>query len=256
MTGHFPDPKITEDLLHAYVDRLLPENQRAAVERHLQTAPDDAVRVADWQSQNRAMQELFPRDEAEARLRDLPLPTARLTRYWPRIAASAALLAIGLAGGWILRGPGPGLPLEMASLDALEQQARNAHLIYSVEVLHPVEVTVEDEVHLVTWLSNRLGAPLAAPNLSAQGYELIGGRLLPASDGPAAQLMYQDRSGARVTVFLTAGAVGVLASFRFSDEGAVASVAWEDERFGYAVVGDLDRDGLMALATEIYRQFL
>ena len=48
----------------------------------------------------------------------------------------------------------------------------------------------------MTWLSRRLGRQLTAPDLAAQGFDLIGGRLLPASTGPAAQLMIRIRAGA------------------------------------------------------------
>ena len=52
-----------------------------------------------------------------------------------------------------------------------------AHLIYANEKRHVVEVGADDEEHLVGWLSNRLGTELKAPDFSAEGYSLVGGRL-------------------------------------------------------------------------------
>ena len=81
------------------------------------------------------------------------------------------------------------------------QQAAVAHAVFQPEVRHPVEVTAAQQEHLVQWLSKRLGRPLKVPVLAAQGYELVGGRLLPGDDGARAQFMYQNSaaSGSRST---------------------------------------------------------
>ena len=47
----------------------------------------------------------------------------------------------------------------------------------------------------MTWLTKRLGAPVSAPSLSALGYELVGGRLLPGGAGPVALFMYGAPDG-------------------------------------------------------------
>ncbi len=53
------------------------------------------------------------------------------------------------------------------------------------EVRHPVEVTAAQQDHLVQWLSKRVGRPLKVPVLAAEGYELVGGRLLSGDGGAA-----------------------------------------------------------------------
>ncbi|HHB81479.1 MAG TPA: anti-sigma factor [Aliiroseovarius sp.] len=132
----------------------------------------------------------------------------------------------------------------------------NAHLSYAAEVRHPVEVGAAEEAHLVGWLSKRLGVNLSAPDLSAEGYHLVGGRLLPAGEGPAAQFMYEDEAGKRITVFATTGTPGTLAAFQFEERGDVAGVYWQDEQLRYAVIGALPRDALSGIATEVYRQLI
>ncbi len=263
MTSGQIDPDITEDMLHAYVDGQLSAEDEARVEDYLAENPEEADLVANWQIQNQRLDALFPRSEAADRVARLDIPQDLPNRYRPALplALTAALcLGLGSAGGWFAHDSvAPPAAMAPTALQSLDLRARQAHLVYAPEVLHPVEVAATDEAHLVAWLSNRLGAPLSAPDLSAVGFVLMGGRLLPAGEDAAAQLMYQDASGERVTVFLTAGAPGVLANFRFSDpaEGtSVASISWEDDRFRYAVVGALPRDDLMTVATELYRQFL
>ena len=76
--------------------------------------------------------------------------------------------------------------------------AISAYRTFSVEVRHPVEVDAAQEPHLVQWLSKRLGRRLVVPDLTAAGFRLMGGRLLPAEETSAAQFMYQDDKGQRL----------------------------------------------------------
>jgi len=111
----------------------------------------------------------------------------------------------------------------------------------------------------VQWLSKRLNRQLKVPNLSAAGYELVGGRLLPGENGARAQFMYQNAAGERVTLYVGAiegaAAKGVgETAFRFTSESGVASFYWVDQGFGYALTGRLPRQGLLVLAESVYKQ--
>jgi anti-sigma factor RsiW len=44
-------PTVTEDELHAYIDRELPADRMLAVEAWLATHPEDMARVAAWRAQ-------------------------------------------------------------------------------------------------------------------------------------------------------------------------------------------------------------
>jgi anti-sigma factor RsiW len=121
-----------------------------------------------------------------------------------------------------------------------------------------VEVTAAQQEHLVQWLSKRLGRPLKVPLLTAQGYELMGGRLLPGDDGARAQFMYQNGAGQRLTLYLGALKPGAAdareTSFRFLDDGPVPGFYWVDQGFGYALAGQLPRPALQELARAVYAQ--
>src|SRR5205809_25292 len=75
-----------------------------------------------------------------------------------------------------------------------------AHRLYIAEVRHPIEVTA-NENHLLPWLSRRVGTNLRAPDLSTFGLRLLGGRLLPGMNGPAALFMYEGLTGERITFY-------------------------------------------------------
>ncbi|MBM3620453.1 MAG: anti-sigma factor [Alphaproteobacteria bacterium] len=135
---------------------------------------------------------------------------------------------------------------------ALTREAVLAHRVFVVEKRHPVEVAANERDHLVTWLSRRMGAKVSAPDLAALGWNLVGGRLLSAIDGPACQLMYEDRAGRRITVYMTRNPNNRETAFLFRTEGAVRSFYWLDGPLGYAISGEIERAELMPIAKAVY----
>ncbi len=59
-----------------------------------------------------------------------------------------------------------------------QRWAALAHTVYVPEVRHAVEVKTQ-EIHLSRWPTKRLTVPVKLFDLRAQGFELVGGRLLP-----------------------------------------------------------------------------
>lgn len=247
---------IEEADLHAYVDDRLDVERRRAVEAHLASDAGARARVAAWSEQNRLLGALYDHvlDEpvpphlseaiAEARGR-----TAR-PAWWLQAVAAVVLLALGAAGGWFGAHwfEPPPTRLEVA----LPREALLAHRVFVVEKRHPVEVAANERDHLVTWLSRRMGAKVSAPDLSSIGWNLVGGRLLSALDGPACQLMYEDRAGRRITVYMTRNPANRETAFLFRMEGAVRSFFWLDGPLGYAITGEIDRAELMPIAKALY----
>ena len=103
------------------------------------------------------------------------------------------------------------------------------------------------------WLSKRLGRQLTVPDLATAGFRLMGGRLLPAEDGPAAQFMYENGNAERLTLYLRVG-VGGETAFRYHEEGGIGAFYWSDEGFGCAISAKADRDLLLRIAELVYRQ--
>ena len=174
---------------------------------------------------------------------------------WLDYARAAMLVAVGVAIGLaapMLRTPAPS-PVAFAV--PLQVRAARAHLVYSPEVRHPVEVEAKEKDHLVKWLSKRLGTNLRVPLLSSEGFELLGGRLLPGNDGPVAQFMYQEASGKRLTLYVTRPHKGDnVTAFRFAQEGPVSVFYWIDRDCGYALSGEIDKPTLARVASVVYKQ--
>lgn len=244
--------------LHALADGRLSAQRAAEVQEWLASHPGEAARVHAWKAQREALHAAFDpilEEPMPDRLRRAALPLPWHKTMLPKIAASVAWLAVGLTVGFFARGSFQltGTPDVSASLP---YQAAIAHAVYSPEVRHPVEVGAEQEAHLVQWLSKRLGSSLVIPKLGEQGFYLVGGRLLPSNKGPAAQIMYQDKAGVRLTLYVLQDVGNPETAFRFAHEGKISVFYWVDGPFGYALSGELPRDQLLAIAEASYRQLV
>jgi len=244
---------VAEDELHAYVDNELPADRRGAVESWLETHPEDAAQIAAWRSQADAIRACYGGVVNE------PVPAAlkldRLARSGRRatigITAAAAVVAFLLGGvaGWTARDVSVVAP---SRFDAFTSEALSAHRLYIAEVRHPIEVKA-GERHLVPWLSKRVGTTLRAPDLGGFGLKLLGGRLLPGPNGPAALFMYEGASGERFTLY-SSPQRQPQTSFRYTVVDKFAAVHWIESEIGFVVSGPADRERLGKIAQSAYEQ--
>jgi anti-sigma factor RsiW len=265
--------RISDEMLSAWVDGELDAAAREQVQAWLQHHPQDAARVRDWAADRVALAAMFgpvldePAPEALlATALGTPASTPAMGRSprWAMAAAAAGLLVAGalLGGGgvwqWQQR-------LQVAQESRLRaqlaagtaqgwvQRAAFAHSVYVGEPRHAVEVKANEE-HLSRWLTRRIDIPVKLFDLREQGFELVGGRLLPDGPGKSAQLLYQDAQQRRVTVYLRKPEQGTDAAFRYEQQGKLGMFYWVEEGAGYALVGELPKSTLLNLAQAIYSQ--
>ena len=256
MTG--PAGHVTEAELHAYFDGELAPERRHAVVAYLAAHPEDADRLESYRGQDmlirRAFRSLAERPLPPRLVQGLLQAEAPPRRRWWWAAASAAaavvLFVAGATSGWygrdLLAPADPPAPTLLADATA-------AHLTYTAEVRHAVEVPASEQDHLATWLGRRLDVPLRVPDLTDRGYELVGGRLLPAVGGrSAAQLMYEDGGGQRLTLYMRAAPGDERTAFRFAQEGKLSALYWEDGKVAWVLLGELPREQLLELAQQVY----
>ena len=289
-----PHPRAGESSTwHALVDGQLPPAQAQALREQLQDDQEAQATLAHWQAQREQLHALH-QDLLHAPVPDTLMAAAlRATdrreqqAQWWRWGGMAASVLLAFVLGWTGRGQWPAVApgktlatgngttlLAAEPAQRFAQQAAVAHAVYQPEVRHPVEVTAAQQDHLVQWLSKRLDRPLKVPALGAQGYELVGGRLLPGDTGVRVQFMYQNSAGQRITLYLGALAAASTSpgpasdytprpqppttasttAFQFTQEGPVPGFYWTDAGFGYALSGQLSRTELLSLATAAYQQ--
>ncbi|WP_322032974.1 anti-sigma factor [Paraburkholderia sp. J76] len=283
-----PHDSPAEDLsmLGAFVDGELPPAGREALQARLAGDPHAAARVAAYRAQKAALQALCAGARVAGEERGAPgaadaadaapavLVLRPRTPWWWRAGRAAAWAAVGaglavaatalvprLAPG-LAPGLAPaGLAPELAAVsapaaahaetpEAFARRADIAYAVYSPEQRHPVEVGAADEAHLVAWLSKRLGKPLSVPSLAEYGYTLVGGRLLPGNTGPAAQFMYENDAGERLTLYVGSSAAD-RDPVRLLRDGNRRTFYWSTERTGYALSGPQTEPKLREIALDV-----
>lgn len=242
---------ITDADLHAYIDGQLSEARRLQVEAWLQEHPEKLKEVHEYQLLDQELHKLLDPVIQEPLPEALRIPPRK--RLYKRMSMAAGFLLAGILVGWNSHGL---FTTDRMQLQAnLLQPATFAHMVYAAEKKHPVEVGADQEQHLINWLSKRLKTRIKAPNLSRQGYQLVGGRLLPSTDRMAAQFMYQDKGGARVTLYVRRiSNIKADAMFRFTRDKQLNTFYWIEGSLGYALSGELDKEALMAMAKSTYQQ--
>jgi anti-sigma factor RsiW len=265
---------IDEDDFQAFVDGQLPPDRRRAVMAYLATRPEESARMSDYRNLNQELHRLYDEVLYEPLAARLRVERYRSRTSWwvrpfgglgltelglaPRFAAVALLLLVGGSGGWMLSDRLSYVEPE-APAYTFTRQALNAHALYATDMQHPVEFGADQENRFLLWLSERLGQALQAPNLADLGYTLVGGRLLPAASQPAAQLMYENADAKRITMYVRGGwpspsGAAHDGTINFAGEGGVSSVYWIDGPFAYALLGELDREQLFAIAKIVQQQ--
>jgi anti-sigma factor RsiW len=240
--------------LHAYADGELDASGRAEIERLLEEDPASQAELAAWRQQKAALKKAFDGilgEPVPARLlAALNVRARRRYSYLAMAAAGLLFIFIGGIGGWIASDTSR----ESSSL-TFADSALTAHSIYTAEVKHPVEVGAAEAGHLQTWLSKRVGVAFDIPDLSSEGYTLLGGRLLAMNGKPAAQLMYEDHTRSRVTLYLTSYPDHQEQALRVETKGSLVACYWRDGNLGMVVVGDLPENEMMAIARVVYDEF-
>jgi len=260
---------ISDEMLSAWVDGELDAAARDQVQAWLNNHPQDMARVREWAADRAALAAMFgpmldePAPEALLSTA-LGHPTAGRSPRWAMAAAAAGLLVTGalLGGGGVWQWQ---QQLQLAQESRLRvqlaagtaqgwvQRAAFAHSVYVGEPRHAVEVKANEE-HLSRWLTRRIDIPVKLFDLHEQGFELVGGRLLPDGPGKSAQLLYQDAQQRRVTVYLRKPEQGTDAAFRYEQQGRLGMFYWVEDGAGYALVGELPKATLLSLAQAIYSQ--
>lgn len=251
MTYHIP---ITDSDLHAYADDQLTPNRRREVEEYIRNHPEAAIQVDEYQRLNKGMHELYDPVLDESLPPQLLIKHSPFQQVW-RAAAVMAWLGLGSILGWQLHPDSIVMAEREPTRFHLVQPAAFAHSVYATEFRHPVEVTANQQEHLVSWLSKRMNTRVNAPALNKLGFELIGGRLLPSTNRMAAQFMYQREDGTRITLYTRHNSWQKnITAFRYSKQGEMAILYWIDGPMGYAIVGNIKKTELLKLSKEIYLQ--
>ncbi len=245
-------PRYEDDALHAYVDGVLDDETRANVARYLATDPEAAARVKAWQADTVALRRALAA-KAEEPIPDALLPhrlrPARRQDGWRRyaIAASIAVAFVsGTGAGWL----GRGLP-EAHGLASLGQQAAVAQQVFA-NAPQPLARTNGRPALQVGLDASNPGLPIAAPDLRAAGYTLLGGRLVPTKQGTAALFVYRREDNLRIGVMVRRMiGIDTDAALRQVPVDGAIGYAWSRRGIGFSVVSRQPQADLHAVADHL-----
>jgi len=254
--------KISDNDLHRYVDGELSAERAKQVADYLEQNPQDAQRVAEYQQLNAGLRLAHSNILHSAHAESLPTIKTGISRVkFKQFGIAASWLAIGIAIGWAVQSNRTTqiIASDTSGGSAIQQQlvrpARLSYATYTPEVLHPVEVDAEQQQHLAGWLTKRLGKTVIIPDLSGTGFSLLGGRLLPGEDKPAAMFMYENQAGQRITLNIVRSQEDATpTAFQFTEEQSIRTFYWIDNGFGYALSGEIGKPPLLSLANSVYHQ--
>lgn len=258
------EDRISDSELNALVDGELDPARQAEIEAWLAGDPESASRVARYRAQNAGLHALYddilnedipPKIAAASRTRRAGVPP------WAAMAAAIALFVVGAAGGWIVRGEAGVAPVAQVAdaprIDTKELMVRAAmaHVVSYEDELRAVSTGGKAEVG--DYLADRMGTPIRVPSLESFGYRLIGSRVLPDTDGPAAQFVFADQSGKKVSLYVRGEqADGVDITYALADD--LSMFYWNDSDRSYAMVTRVDdeqgREALLNAARMVYGQ--
>ena len=234
MSNDILHPWPGEGELHAYVDGRLDATRRAQVEAWLQAHPDQAAEIEGWKRDAERLRVLHAQPEnwtANAALEPTQLRRRLRARRRTRLGIAASLLlAFGLGSGvgWQAHEMRPTqASLPMADAVAAYRQFVDADA-------PPMEFDASRSDDLQRWLQRHFGEAGRMPDLSGAGYRLMGGRLLSTEQGPAAMLVYQDGSGARVGFYLRPR--GALSGPGQRRDGELLARYWSERDTSFALV--------------------
>jgi anti-sigma factor RsiW len=244
-----PPDELSEEL-HAYLDGRLDAPRRARVEARIRSDRDLARLVEEYRAQALNLELLgrltrlrAPRADIDAlreRFAQRLYRQKTVARGFKCMAVAAVLLSAGWMG-WLHYGTAEG-PL------VARQPSEAGHLLSVEREL----AGAEGGNPILDWIAQQvMGKSLPAPDLQSLGFQFAGGRVLPTSRGPAAQLFYESSDGDRVMLYLTGNVGQKKSTFTFVSKGELSMFYWQSGPFIYSLIGRIEQDRLMAVAEHV-----
>jgi anti-sigma factor RsiW len=233
----------TEGLLHGLLDDEVDPENAYRIESHL----GDCARCAGQLRVLRVMRERMAK--ADLRFTAPPELHTRIKTMLLSVAAVAApsrrTLFRGFAFGSALSAAAAALLLIAVTGPDQDRvvvsDVVSAHL-RSLEANRLIDVQTGDQEGVKPWLGSRLGAAPPVPDLTAQGFSLVGGRIDYVLGTPVAAIVYR-RSGQFINLFVAQRAKADRAARVATMQGVNVDL-WSEKGFNLCAVGDVSADEL------------
>jgi anti-sigma factor RsiW len=227
--------------LHAYVDHQLSDADRRLVETFLASNAQTAAQVRAWQQDAQQLRAALSGALQQPANPDLDpaLIRHRLKRQSRRHLASAAVLLIAVSVGGLSGWQAREMTLISAALPMAD--AMQAYRLFAQQGMLPADYKVSDDGDMQAWLDRYFTQANRLPDLSDAGFKPVSGRLLSTEQGPAAMVVYEDRSGHKVSFYVRPpGPKNYLLPRGSRSDGELQAEYWSGSGYNYAMVSPSD----------------
>lgn len=249
------DCRILEEKLSGFLDGALPAEETSEVQTHLSGCDSCRKALSELRRLDAVLKEYVPREEAPAHLRGKVSGVVRLEEIRALIEIRGPMRKFLPAAGIALACLAVALWLWQHSAAGNMAQAAITNHISSLAGKLPAEVKNADRGRVASWFEGKLPFHVEVPDLSAEGFQLAGGRLCHLKGNDVAYLVYR-KEGKKLSLFVTDctttsfpakdGRKAVMASKR-----GYHAACWRKGEIGYILVSDLAPESLESLAESI-----
>jgi anti-sigma factor RsiW len=242
--------RIRDEILHAFIDGELPEQEREQIEAAVGGDADLSTRAAQFRADKARLADAY------GAVAELPLPakwiemieqrphTAR--RFIPvqTIAAIAAALLVLVGGPILYRQSTPHEEAIVEEALAARSDALPARQVIAVQAA--AQATAASQT-----IQHALDMPVKAPDLSRMGYTLVGVRTYDrGGSGKAVELLY--RSGGNRSFALYVRKPSGPPRFDQYKQGNLRVCIWQDDVIGTVMTGEMSAAEMQRLASLAY----
>jgi anti-sigma factor RsiW len=242
---------LTKLQLHAYLDGELDAAGTMSFENHVESCAECRSALVNEETLRRSIAQADLYAPAPAGLRQtivsqLPAVAPSSSSEPLRISAGlrwlalAACLFVAFALGWRMI-PQRGVP---GGADSLVAAAVDAHL-RSLQPGHMADVPSTDKHTVKPWFDGRLDFAPPVPDLSSEGFPLVGGRLDVLNGRTVAALVYGRRAH-MINVFVWRDAAPPLSPESGQRQG-YQWLTWQKDGFSFCAVSDTSPADLQQL---------
>jgi anti-sigma factor RsiW len=240
-----------EILLHGLLDREIEAEPASRIEAHVGECPRCAAQLHG----HRALRAMMW--NADLRFSAPPALRTRIKAMLPVAAAGKPYrrsLLEGFAFGSAFKGFAFGSALSAAAAALLmiavirsdQDQVIVSDVVSahrrSLQADHLTDVQTSDQRGVQPWLSNRLGAAPPVPDLTSQGFKLIGGRIDYVLGKAVAAIVYRQ-SDHVINVFVAQGANAEQSARAETMQGFNVAL-WSERGLNLCTVGDVSAEEL------------
>jgi len=235
-------------LLHARLDNELDMAGSASVDVHLS---DCRACAAQYQALQNLHEEIVAADLAyapgialERKLADRFLREEKpRLRSWSWIWLNASVMAGVAIAAVVLIAFIP--MLRVNSSDAISAEILDNHL-RALQAVHQVDVPSSDQHTVKPWFQGKTSFSPPVPDLTQDGFVLVGGRLEVIHQQPAAAIVYRRRQ--HVIDLYVSSSTGGDSKIELSELGGYHLLHWRQNNMSYWAVSDVDATDLRTFA--------